>query len=169
MARSGSGEQRTDQSPRNATQRANAKRNASAPKAVDEERSIEMNREPDRFLGGFGLDLPRAAWSPQLETFRRGDQIVVRADLPGLKRQDVKVEVDNGMLTISGERCEEHDENRDDFYRSERRYGRFYRSLSLPEGVTGERCEATFKDGVLEVTLPAPKATARNAKRIPVR
>jgi HSP20 family protein len=108
-------------------------------------------------------------WSPQIETFRRGDKLVLRADLPGLKKEDVKVEIENGMLTISGERNEEHEENRDDFYRSERSYGRFYRALPLPDGVGDDQCEASFRDGVLEVSLPAPKQAERKAKQIQIR
>ena len=109
------------------------------------------------------------AWSPQLETFRRGDKLVVRADLPGLRKEDVNVEVDNGMLTISGQRSEEQVDDRDDFYRSERSYGEFYRALPLPENVSGEACEATFKDGVLEVTLPLPKPQQSKARRVEVK
>jgi len=118
-----------------------------------------------RGLGSGGL----RAWSPQLETFRRGDKLVVRADLPGLRKEDVNVEVEDGMLTISGHRSEEEIDDRDDFYRSERSYGEFYRALPLPENVTGEACEATFKDGVLEVTLPLPKAQERKPRRIDVK
>jgi HSP20 family protein len=110
-----------------------------------------------------------AAWLPQVETFRRGDQIVVRADLPGAKREDVKVEIDNGVLTISGHRATEHEDNRDEFYRSERSYGSFYRAIPLPEGVESDNCEATFKDGVLEVTLPAPRLAERRARQIQIR
>jgi len=106
------------------------------------------------------------AWAPQLETFRRGDKLVVRADLPGLRKEDVNVEIDGGMLTISGRRSEEEVDERDDFYRSERSYGEFYRALPLPENVSGEACEASFKDGVLEVTLPLPKQQERKARRI---
>lgn len=109
------------------------------------------------------------AWAPQLETFRRGDKLVVRADLPGLRKEDVNVEIDDGMLTISGQRSEEEVDDRDDFYRSERSYGEFYRALPLPENVSGESCEATFKDGVLEVTLPLPRQQERKARRIDVR
>jgi HSP20 family protein len=109
------------------------------------------------------------SWSPQLETFRRGDKLVVRADLPGLRKEDVNVEVDNGVLSISGHRSEEEVDESDDFYRSERSYGEFYRALPLPENVTGESCEATFKDGVLEVTLPLPKPQERKARRISVK
>jgi len=119
-------------------------------------------------IGGPG-SLEQAAWSPQVETFRRGDKLVVRADLPGLKKEDLHVDVEDGALTISGERSEEQEETRDDFYRSERSYGQFYRAIPLPEGVSADQCEATFKDGVLEVTLPAPKQSARGGRRIQIR
>ncbi|HET9426402.1 MAG TPA: Hsp20/alpha crystallin family protein [Gemmatimonadaceae bacterium] len=108
-------------------------------------------------------------WSPQVETFRRGDKIVVRADLPGMKKEDLHVEVQDDVLTIQGERREEHEDDREGIYRSERSYGEFYRAIPLPEGVSGEQCDASYKDGVLEVTLPAPKSEPRKAKRIQVR
>jgi HSP20 family protein len=128
-----------------------------------------MAEDMDRLFGNFGFGLQPAAWAPQVETFRRGDQLVVRADLPGMKKDDVNVEVEDGVLTISGERCDEHEEKRDDSYRSERTYGQFYRAIPLPEGVNGDQCDASFKDGVLEVTLPVPKETDRKAKKIQVR
>jgi len=81
----------------------------------------------------------------------------------------VTVEVDNDVLTISGERREEREENRDDYYRSERSYGQFYRAIPLPDGIDDSNCDASFKDGVLEVTFPAPKLEDRKAKRIQVR
>jgi len=115
------------------------------------------------------LDEDQSAWAPQVETFRRGDKLVVRADLPGLKREDVKAEIDNGVLTISGHRHSEREENRDEFYRSERSYGSFYRAIPLPEGIESDNCEATFKDGVLEITLPAPKLDERRARQIQIR
>jgi HSP20 family protein len=122
----------------------------------------------ERGRGGMTAGQP-AAWTPTLETFRRGESLVVRADLPGLRKEDVHVEIDDGVLTISGERTEEQVDDRDGFYRSERRYGRFHRALPLPEGITGEACEATFKDGVLEVALPLPKQTERQARKIQIR
>jgi len=119
---------------------------------------------------GRGLSsVQRGAWAPQLETFRRGNNLVVRADLPGLRKEDVNVEIEDGMLTISGHRSEEEVEDRDDFYRSERSYGEFFRALSLPEGVTGDACEATFKDGVLEVSVPLPKQPERKARKVEVK
>ena len=107
-------------------------------------------------------------WSPQVEAFRRGDNFVIRADLPGMKKDDVKVEVENNTLTISGERTDEREENREGYYRSERSYGQFYRAIPLPEGVNAEQCDATFNDGVLEVSL---KATPQREKsrQIPIR
>ena len=111
----------------------------------------------------------RGMWAPQLETFRQGDKLVVRADLPGLRKEDVNVEVDDGILTISGHRAEQQVEDRDDYYRSERSYGQFSRALPLPEGVTGDACEATFENGVLEVTLPLPKQQERKARKIDVK
>jgi HSP20 family protein len=107
-------------------------------------------------------------WSPQVEAFQRGDKFVVRADLPGMKKDDVTVEVENNMLTISGERTDEREDNRDGYYRSERSYGQFYRAIPLPEGVNAEQCDATFKDGVLEVSLKVPQQRERS-KQIPIR
>jgi HSP20 family protein len=123
----------------------------------------------DRELWGGSSGETEASWLPQVETFRRGDQLVVRADLPGAKREDVKAEIDNGVLTISGHRSSEREDNRDEFYRSERSYGSFYRAIPLPEGVESDNCEATFKDGVLEVTLPAPRLAERRARQIQIR
>ena len=104
-------------------------------------------------VGEFG----RAVWSPEVEVFERDGHLTVRADLPGLKKEDVKVEIVEGALIISGERKEEKEEKGEGFYRSERTYGSFFRRLPLPEGVKVEEAAATFKDGVLEVMMPAPK------------
>jgi HSP20 family molecular chaperone IbpA len=155
-------------------------RDAQVDRTSERERSIRTNREDARSSPAFGgrtgrslfdefAALERVAWSPELEMFRRGDKLVIRADLPGLKKEDVKVEIDNGILTISGERCDEHEDKRDDYYRSERSYGRFARSLALPDNITEEQCDASFKDGVLEVTLAAPKLAASKARAIPIR
>jgi len=130
-----------------------------------------------RFGSGFDDDLwsdrgmraLNTVWAPQVETLRRGDNLVIRADIPGVSKDDVHVEIENDILTISGERKEEHEDNRDGYYRSERSYGRFYRAIPLPEGIDADQCNASFKDGVLELTLPAPKQEERRAKRIQIR
>jgi len=142
----------------------------------------DMDRLLEHFSLGRGLGLGHladrdawnsaaadASWIPEVETFRRDDKLIVRADLPGMKKDDVHVEVNEGMLTISGERCDEREENRDDFFRSERSYGRFYRAVPLPEGVAGDQCDATFKDGVLEVTIPVPKQMEKKARQVAIR
>ena len=141
-----------------------------------------MMDDMDRLFSGFGFsrglesglwgnrsEFARAVWAPQVETFRRGDKLVIRADLPGLKRDDVTVNVEDDVLAISGERRDEHEEDRDGYYRSERSYGQFYRAIALPEGVNADDVDASFKDGVLEVTIPAPKETTPRRKRVQVR
>ena len=126
-------------------------------------------------FGGLSDDLwstagmQQRAWTPPVEVSQQGDKIVVRADLPGLRKEDIDVEVNDGVLTISGERKEEREENRDGFYRSERSYGQFYRAIPLPDGASSEQVDAKFNDGVLEITLDAPVQQQSKAKRIQIR
>ena len=124
-----------------------------------------FTEEMDRFFADFGaghewLSWPRewgdGQWRPNIEMFEKDGQLVVRADLPGLTKNDVKVDITEGALTIQGERKKEHEEKGETFYRSERSYGGFYRLVPLPEGVSPESVNATFHDGVLEVTMKAP-------------
>jgi len=96
------------------------------------------------------------AWNPEIEVFEKDNRLVTRIDLPGLKKEEVKVEVTDGHLAISGERKREEEEKKEQFYRCEREYGSFYRAVPLPEGVTLEDVKATFADGVLEVSVPLP-------------
>jgi HSP20 family protein len=113
--------------------------------------------------------LSRGLWAPQVEVFERGSNLVVRAELPGLSREDVDVEVDDDALVIRGERHNDVEEEHDGYYRSERSYGSFYRAIPLPEGVDASSCNANFKDGVLEVTLPKPAPQMSRAKKVNVR
>ncbi len=85
------------------------------------------------------------------------DDLVLRADLPGLSEGDVNIEVEDNVLTISGQRKAEHEERKEGYYRVERAYGSFSRSLTLPEGVDPERVRANFDRGVLEVRIPKPE------------
>jgi HSP20 family protein len=121
----------------------------------------EMDRLFEDFGGGHEwLTWPRewgeGRWRPDIEMFEKNGQLVVRADLPGLTKNDVKVDITEDALTIQGEREKEHEEKGGTFYRSERSYGGFYRLVPLPEGVSPESVKATFHDGVLEVTMKAP-------------
>jgi HSP20 family protein len=112
----------------------------------------------------FRMEFDDAAWVPQIEVLHNNGQFMVRADLPGLTKDDVKVEVTDNMMTISGERKEEKEEKREGFYRSERRYGSFYREIPLPEGAKTEVAAATFQNGVLEIIMPAKKVETPTRK-----
>ncbi len=112
----------------------------------------------------FRTEFGEMEWMPQVEVIQNNGQFTVRADLPGMTKDDIKVEFTGDMLTISGERKAEKEEKREGFYRSERSYGNFYRQLPLPEGATTEKAQATFKNGVVEVTMPAPKAEPETRK-----
>ena len=124
----------------------------------------QMTSELDRVFDdwpSFRLPSVRAAglskavaWSPKIDVFEKNSRLVTRVDLPGMKKEDVSVEVTDGHLALSGERKRETEEKKDDFYRSEREYGSFYRAVPLPEGVKLEDVKATFSDGVLEVSVP---------------
>jgi len=130
---------------------------------------MQSNPSLQQRRGGGANTFQRAGWLPQIETFRRGDKLVLRADLPGLRKEDVSVEIEDGILTIPGERSNEDVDDRDGYFHSERSYGQFQRSLALPEGVTGDSCDATFKDGVLEVTIPVPKQAEAAKKKVQIR
>ena len=128
----------------------------------DMERLFE-NFHGFNFPNTFGMDLTTfrpefdMVWMPQIEVLQKNGEFMVRADLPGLKKEDVKLELTTDTLTISGERKQEKEESREGFYRSERMYGSFYREVPLPDGAKTENATATFSNGVLEVTMPAPK------------
>ena len=124
-----------------------------------------LGREIDFLFDRFGLERSffepaDTIWTPDLEMFRRDDAIVIRADVPGLTRNDVTIEVTDGQLVLRGERKQEKEEKNESYYRAERTYGAFYRTLPLPDGLKVEEAKATIKDGVLEVIVPAPKVEA---------
>jgi len=89
---------------------------------------------------------------------------VIKADLPGLSKEDVSVELSEDAVTIHGERKTEHKDEREGYYQSERSYGSFSRVISLPPGAMADQAKATFRDGVLEVTMPSPPAATRGRR-----
>ena len=101
---------------------------------------------------------PLRRWIPAMDLVETGDEFVLRADLPGLSEDDVNVELEDNVLTISGERKSEHEERKEGYYRVERSSGSFSRALTLPEGVAAEAVRASFDKGVLEVRIPKPEA-----------
>ena len=115
--------------------------------------------------GGYGT---ASLWYPQIEVSERGGNLVVCADLPGIRKEDVHLEVHDDYLVLEGERRQESEENQGGVYRSERSYGRFYRTIPLPDGVNPEQVRANFKDGVLEVTVPMPSREQRQGRRIEI-
>lgn len=131
-----------------------------------------LGRSPvfGRWRPGFGPAAPlaQAAWAPPLEVEERDGKLLVRADLPGLKQEDVQLQLEDDVLTITGERRQEHEENRDGFYHSERSYGSFRRSIPLPAAVNPDEVQASFRDGVLEVTMPVPQPRAARGHQIAI-
>lgn len=101
-----------------------------------------------------------------VDVIRREDAIVVRADIPGIKREDVEIAVEDGVLTVSGEHEDKTDEKTEHYVRRERHVGSFSRSMTMPRGVKPEDIEATVADGVLEVTIPLPKEEAKKVVEI---
>jgi len=98
-------------------------------------------------------------WAPDVDVFQKNNELTVRADLPGLKRDEITVGITDDALTIEGERKHEHEEEREGVYRTERSYGSFRRVIPLPEGAMADQAKANFKDGVLEITMPAPPSS----------
>ena len=143
----------------------------------------DVDRFFDDFLGysglGRGSSLPSTArdlgrttgqslWYPQVEVREREGKLVVCADLPGTRKEDVHVEIRDNALILQGERRQESEQSQEGFYRSERSYGRFQRAIPLPEGVNPEQVQANFKDGVLEITVPLPQRQSPQGRRIAI-
>lgn len=133
----------------------------------------EVNRLFDEMFGEFGrrsAGRQRAhttEWAPSVNVLQKDGDLVVRAELPGVKPDDVEITVHDRVLTISGERRAEQDDERAGYYVRELRHGSFRRSMTLPEGVEEERIRARYQDGILEVTLQGA-AAAREPKRIQI-
>ena len=128
-----------------------------------------LANELDRVFADIGvgrhmsLPLPRTTdvdlWAPDIDVVQRNNELTIKADLPGLRREDVLVDITDDAVTIQGERKLEREEEREGIYRIERSYGSFCRVIPLPEGAMIDQAKATFRDGVLEVIMPAPPAS----------
>jgi HSP20 family protein len=173
---------RSDTSKESGLQRREAGNFQANPFAVMDQMTQEMDRVFDRVFRDFGFPRrswsPRntfspssaeGAWTPRIEAFQKGDRFIVRADLPGLKKDDVQVELTNDALTIQGELRQEQEQQRDGYYHSEREYGQFYRTVPLPEGVISESAQASFKNGVLEISMQAAPAEANRGRRVEIK
>lgn len=142
----------------------------------------QMQDEIDHWFGRFGFDrgwmspsswFSGAAqqagdWMPAIDAFQRGNDFVIRADVPGMARHDLSVEIGDDAVTIRGERKHEEHEERDGMYWSERSHGSFCRVVPLPPGAISDSAKATFNNGVLEVVLQAPSQEARRGRKIDI-
>jgi len=135
--------------------------------------SDEMDRA---FATSFGLPTvgrtgveDEVRWIPPVEVRERDNNLVVTAELPGMNKDNVKVEVTAEGLLIQGERKREQEEKRQGYYRSERSYGQFYRLVPLPDGIDPDKAKAQFRDGVLQVEFPLPESLQRKRREIPIK
>jgi len=129
----------------------------------------EMNRLFESSLGTFGMrDFGMfSGWSPALDVYDDKDNVVVKLELPGMKKEEIDISLHDGMLTISGERKQETKSGEGETFRSERYFGRFHRTITLPTTVAADNVKAAYKDGILTVTLP--KTEEAKPKQIEVR
>ena len=148
-------------------------------------RPLDMDRFTDRFLGRAmrGFDLwpwsglgsirslmqGREEWLPDMDILEQEGKLVVRLDLPGLKREDIDIAIGGDMLVVSGHRSEEKETKEEDYYCAERSYGSFRRAIRLPEGANTDTIEATYKDGVLEMQIPRPTPPEPKRLRVEVK
>ena len=109
------------------------------------------------FDTGFLTEFGEKMWRPAIDVEEKDGKFLVKADLPGMKKDDIHIELKDGYLTLKGERKSEHEENEDNYHKIERTYGTFERTFKVPEGVSEKDIHAKYKDGVLELTVPVPK------------
>lgn len=157
----------------------NGKPHRAEPFAFLEDFESDMDRFWRRpWFGFWRTPMPRSfraftpgatKWAPRMDVYEKDNAIVIEAELPGLKKEDVQVEVEGEDLVIRGESKAESEAKDEDYYRSERSFGSFYRRMPLPAGVTPEQIQATLKDGVLEVRVPKPAEAKTEAKKIEVK
>ena len=128
-----------------------------------------FTRDVDRLFDAFfGADRDQSRrWVPPVDLVEAEDHFLLKADLPGLTESDVSIEVQDGTLTISGERLAEHESQERGWYRIERSFGSFSRSLTLPDGVDPDAISARFENGVLEVSIPKPEE--RKPRRVEIK
>lgn len=140
-------------------------------------RLAELEAEFDRLWGDrWSLFRPlqrlttdSGVWAPRTDVYEKDGALVVEAELPGVKKEEMTVEVVDGDLVIRGERKAEKEVKEENYYRMERSSGSFYRRLPLPEGVTAEQIEATMTDGVLRVRVPKPAESKPEPTKIPIK
>jgi HSP20 family protein len=122
-----------------------------------------LHRRPLRSLVKAGI-----VWHPRVDMYEKDDSLIVKADLPGLKKEDIQLSIEEGDLVLEGQRKTESEVKEENYYYSERSVGNFYRRMALPGEVTADKIEANFKDGVLEIKIPKPAEKKPQMKKIAV-
>jgi HSP20 family protein len=135
----------------------------------------------DRYFGGFGRGFPslfwrypehaameKVSWVPDVEIEQREGRLFIKAELPGLAKEDVKVEITDETLVLSGEKKHEKEVKEKGLYRTEFSYGSFYRTIPLPEGVEVDKAMASFTNGVLEISMPTRVAEATKGRKLDI-
>jgi HSP20 family protein len=144
--------------------------------------AMPFDREIDRLFDEFRRSMWPELWRParaglfstldmgvpSVDVYEEDDAVIVKAELPGLQREDVEIGLTESSLTIRGEKKREEETKEKDYYRSERQYGSFVRTVQLPAEVQSEKATAKFKDGVLQITLPKAEAAKRRSFRVPI-
>ncbi len=125
----------------------------------------ELRQRVEGMLHGASI-AGEGGWTPSVDVLRKDGDLILRADLPGIKPDEVKVTVEDDVLTVSGEHTEEDIEEGDNYMRRERRFGSFSRSMTLPTGIEAKDIKSTTKDGVLEVTIPLSASKAKKPVEI---
>lgn len=128
------------------------KRNEMAPWSPFREWDMPLSRFFEDMWGE--VDLPKKAWAPAVDLQETDQAYILKADLPGMKKEDISVSVEEGVVTLRGERHQEETKDEEGYHRVERRYGSFQRAFRIPGGVDATNVTAHYKDGVLELTLP---------------
>jgi HSP20 family protein len=127
-----------------------------------------FTNEMDRVFRGWGNGgAETEGWPPAIDVQQCGGSMVIAAELPGLKREDVKVEVADNAVIIEGEKKREHKDDHEGYHRWERSYGHFYRAVPLPQGAKTDQVKAELKDGVLKVSVPVPESQ-KKLRQVPI-
>jgi HSP20 family protein len=122
--------------------------------------------DPFFHIGQMADDSDLGVWNPAVDLYEKDDHFMIKAELPGVNKDDIKIDLKDRLLTLSGERTYDNEVKEENYYRRERSYGKFQRAFTLPAEVDSDKIKAEFKDGVLEVEIPKPEE--KKAKKVTI-
>jgi HSP20 family protein len=128
----------------------------------------QMKSEMDRVFGEYIPFSRSSTWMPTVDVFEKGDETVIKCELPGMKKEDIDISLEQGDLIIRGERKHEETKEERNYTRMERSYGSFFRRLPMPAGVTEKNVTASHSDGVVEIRVKRPVESNQSSRRIPI-